>query len=92
MLLTKEKNMSTDSDVTVRFLSNVLGREAGETATFARTPLVDGLIANGHVKVLDERVVPPEALPEPESAEDPKRRGPRKTDPDPAPQGDPADG
>ena len=88
MLLTKEKIM-TDTDVTLQFQSHVLGREAGETATFARTPLVDGLIANGHARVIAERPVEPAPAPEP--AEEPKRRGPRKTDPDPAPE-DPADG
>ncbi|WP_238220415.1 hypothetical protein [Tsukamurella pulmonis] len=81
----------TDTDVTVEFLSHVLGREAGETATFARTPLVDGLIANGHARVVAERTVEP-APTVPEQAEEPKRRAPRKTEPEPPFAEDPTDG
>lgn len=87
MLLTKEKIM-TESDVTVQFQSHVLGREAGERATFARTPLVDGLIANGHARVIAEHTVEP--VPEP--VEESKRRGPRKTEPEPVSPEDPVDG
>lgn len=73
----------SDTDVTVRFLSNTAGHEVGEVVTWARTEFVDGLIANGHVRVVGETPVGPVA--EPPADELKSRRSPRKPEPDPMP-------
>lgn len=85
LLTTKEKIM--DTDVTLRFVSNTAGHEVGDVVTWARTEFVDGLIKNGHVRVVAERPAPVDPV-EPPADELKPRRGPRKPEPDT----EPADG
>ncbi|WP_158636099.1 hypothetical protein [Tsukamurella sputi] len=72
-----------DAEVEVEFASAVLGRERGAREVLARSPYLDAVISEGHVRVVREVGAPPAALvgvPAPPVDEDAQARLERNPD------------
>lgn len=74
---------AVDAEVEVEFASAVLGRERGAREVLARSPYLDAVIREGHVRVVREVGAPPAALvgvPAPPAVDDAQARLERNPD------------